>query len=75
MSEKCILLFGIMPLCVGDYVRIYPRGMRSMIIITGRITSIGDNAIMIETRSGSLLVIRLSEIRMAEKIPAEGGAP
>ncbi len=75
MSEEtvhtCIKIWRILPICIGDKVEVYPRGMRSMIMIRGIVRSISESAILIETSTGELLAIRLNEIRMINKIKDE----
>lgn len=70
-AEDCIFLFGVLPVCKEDYIKIYPRGMRSLMMITGKVEQIGDNALLVRMKNGNLMVIRLSEIRMVEKIKEE----
>lgn len=67
-TRDCIFLFGVLPVCKEDIIKIYPRGMRSLMMITGKVEQIGDNALLVRMKNGNLMVIRLSEIRMVEKI-------
>jgi len=66
-TKECILLFNAFPVCVGDKVEIYPRGMRTMVRISGVVKRVSDSALVLETEVNDL-VIRLSEIKMVRKL-------
>jgi len=63
----CVKLWRVLPICKGDKVEVYPRGMRSMIMIRGKIIGISEYAIVIEN-DNELFTIRLNEIRMLRKL-------
>jgi len=65
--QRCKWLWNAFPVCLDDYVEIFPRGMRSLISITGRVIGLGDSALVLETDNNNL-AIRYSEIRMIRKI-------
>ncbi|RLG82033.1 MAG: hypothetical protein DRO40_08590 [Thermoprotei archaeon] len=65
--RRCKWLWNTFPVCVDDYVEIFPRGMRSLISITGRVIGLGDSALVLETDNNNI-AIRYSEIRMIRKI-------
>ena len=61
---KCAVLYGI-KVCVGDFVRIYPRSVR-MMAVQGIVKSISANSIVLECEENTIS-IRLSEIKMLQK--------
>ena len=63
----CIKIWRILPICKGDVVEIYPRGMRSLVMLRGKVVGISEFALLIDG-NGELFSIRLNEIRMIRKL-------
>lgn len=68
--EQCMELI-MTELCVGDYVEVYPRGLRAMVIIRGRVKRLGPMGLLVSDGTREF-AIRLSEIRMIAKLKEEG---
>ena len=66
--KDCIDLFDVLTVCVNDKVELVIRGQRAMISYRGIIRAISNTAILMEVR-GSLIAVRLSEIKTARKLP------
>lgn len=65
--KRCKWIWNAIPICIDDHIEIFPRGMRSLVSITGRVIGLGDSALVLETDNNNL-AIRYSEIRMIRKI-------
>jgi len=52
--------------CIGDFVAVYPRGMRGAVSITGTVKKVTDSALILETDYNDI-AIRYSEIKMLRK--------
>jgi len=63
-SPECAKIYGI-KICVGDFVRIYPRSVR-MMSIQGVVREITSTAIVLENEDNTFS-IRLSEIKAIQK--------
>jgi hypothetical protein len=63
-SPECAKIYGI-KICVGDFVRIYPRSVR-MMSIQGVVREITSTAIVLENEDNAFS-IRLSEIKAIQK--------
>ena len=67
MPEKpyeCMKIYGI-KICVGDFVRVYPRSVRLM-AVHGVVKEITSTAIVLENEDNAFS-IRLSEIKAIQK--------
>jgi len=73
-ARECSKVFGTVEICVGDTVEIYPRGLKSLVHITGRVEQVGDSALVITSTGENHWVIRYSEIRMI-RIVKSGAKP
>jgi len=67
IDRQCKYIWNSIIICKNDYVEIYPRGFRSMVVISGRVKALSDSAIVLETPNNSI-AIRYSEIRMIRKL-------
>jgi hypothetical protein len=63
-SPECMRIYGI-KICVGDFVRVYPRSVRLM-AIQGVVREITSTAIVLENEENTIS-IRLSEIKAIQK--------
>ena len=63
-SPECMKIYGI-KICVGDFVRIYPRSVRLM-AVHGVVKEITSTAIVLENEDNTFS-IRLSEIKAIHK--------
>jgi len=63
-APECAKIYGI-KICVGDFVRIYPRSVR-MMSIQGVVREITSTAIVLESEDNAFSV-RLSEIKAIQK--------
>ena len=61
---ECAVIYGI-KVCLGEYVRIYPRSIR-LAVIHGIVKGFSSNAIILESEE-NVISIRLSEIKMLQK--------
>jgi hypothetical protein len=64
VSPECAKIYGI-KICVGDFVRIYPRSVR-MMSVQGVVREITSTAIVLENEENTIS-IRLSEIKAIQK--------
>ena len=69
MSEEknCVDMFDILTICEGDKIELVLRGSRGMVSIRGIVLTIGNNAMVVQSRNGKL-AIRYSEIKMVKKV-------
>ena len=63
-SPECMKIYGI-KICVGDFVRVYPRSVRLM-AVHGVVKEITSTAIVLENEDNTFS-IRLSEIKAIQK--------
>ncbi len=61
---RCAVLYGV-KVCVGDFVRVYPRSVRLM-AVQGIVRNISASSIVLECEENTVS-IRLSEIKMLQK--------
>lgn len=61
---KCVKVYGL-KVCIGDYVRVYPRS-RGLAYIDGKVSALTNTAIILENEDNSIS-IRFSEIKMIQK--------
>ena len=64
VSPECAKIYGI-KICIGDFVRIYPRSVR-MMAVHGVVKEITSTAIVLENEDNAFS-IRLSEIKAIQK--------
>lgn len=64
---RCKWIWNTLQICLDDIVEIYPRGMKSMIAIQGKVVGLSDSALVISTDKNDM-AIRYSEIRMIRKL-------
>lgn len=67
MARECRWIWNAIKVCIDDEIEIFPRGMRSLVSITGRVIGLGDSALVLKTDNNNI-AIRYSEIRMIRKI-------
>jgi len=70
-ERDCTKVFGAHMICVGDLVEIYPRGLKSMIAVRGKVLALSDSAIVISRAQENHWIIRYSEIRMIRVLKPE----
>jgi len=63
-ARDCVKIFNAHEICVGDIVEIYPRGLKAMVSIRGRVVALSDSAMVISKDSENHWIVRYSEIRM-----------
>jgi len=61
---ECAVIYGV-KVCIGEYVRIYPRSIR-LAVIHGIVKGFSSNSIILESEE-NVISIRLSEIKMLQK--------
>ena len=68
--EDCKQAFGLIQVCKGYHVRIYPRGGRGFISYSGCVEALNDVAIAIKMNETTVL-FRWSEIKFIEVVGSE----
>ncbi len=64
---NCIRLYGVMTICVGDYVEVYLKGLRSMTYLRGVVQGFSESAILLKTNKYEVM-IRINEVRAVVRV-------